>query len=81
MSDPLLCPASELPVNHPQIEDRLLWDFCAKTYREWFEEGAEEFPHAERELEEAFGKPPLRMPDTFEELLTACRKDCGCIYR
>jgi kinetochore protein NDC80 len=55
VSDPLLRPASELPVEHPRIEDRLLWDYCSRAYTEWCD-GAEQFPQAERELREAYGE-------------------------
>ncbi len=55
-SDPLLIPANQLPLDHPNLEDRLLWDFCSSTYRAWFDDGAEEFPDQQQELEEVFGK-------------------------
>lgn len=55
MSDPVLTPAKDLPIDHPYLEERLLWDFSSKTYKQWFDGGAEEFPEAEQELEEVFG--------------------------
>lgn len=54
-SDPLLCAPSALPVNHPQIEERLLWHFTSNMYYEWFHNGSGHFPEAERELEEGYG--------------------------
>lgn len=41
--------------DHPNFEDRLLWEFSSKTYQQWFDGGAEEFPEAEAELEEMYG--------------------------
>jgi kinetochore protein NDC80 len=54
--DPLLTPAIELPLDHPNLEDRLLWEFSSKSYKEWFDGGAEDFPELERELEEVYGR-------------------------
>lgn len=56
VSDPLLTPAKDLPIDHPNLEERLLWDFSSKTYKQWFDGGAEEFPEAEQELEEVYGE-------------------------
>ena len=59
VNDPLLLAAKDLPIDHPLLEDRLLWDFSSKTYREWFDGGAEEFAEAEQELEEVYGELAL----------------------
>nr|XP_018265782.1 STE/STE20/PAKA protein kinase [Kwoniella dejecticola CBS 10117]OBR87940.1 STE/STE20/PAKA protein kinase [Kwoniella dejecticola CBS 10117] len=50
-SDPLLLPLHQIDLDHPNLEDRLLWDFASTTYDQWFDGGAEEFPEAERDLE------------------------------
>jgi kinetochore protein NDC80 len=60
-------PASELPLDHPNIEDRLLWSFVSRTYIRWFDGGAEEFPEQEQELEEVFDRLAA---STFEEAET-----------
>ncbi|BEI98500.1 hypothetical protein CcaverHIS631_0307990 [Cutaneotrichosporon cavernicola] len=56
VSDSLLCRASELSLQHPQLEERLFWDFVSETYTEWFESDVEEFGPAQRLLEEAYEK-------------------------
>ena len=67
MKDPFLVPISELSHDHPNFEDRLLWDFSSATYQQWFDQGAEEFPQAEAELEEQYSAcltSPLHAPRT-----------------
>ncbi|ODO03107.1 hypothetical protein I350_05952 [Cryptococcus amylolentus CBS 6273] len=54
MTDFLKLPASELPLDFPGMEDRLLWDFSSTTYAQWFDGEAEEFQEAEQKLEEAY---------------------------
>ena len=49
-------PASELELENPYIEDRLLWDFSSKTYQKWFVEGTDDFHEPEMELRENYGK-------------------------
>lgn len=61
VADPLLMPASEMPIDHPCIEERMFWEHASKAYTSWFDEGAEEFPEAEAELDEFYGKP-MRFP-------------------
>ncbi|KGB77905.1 kinetochore protein NDC80 [Cryptococcus deuterogattii 99/473] len=56
ISDPLMIPATELPLDYPNLDDRLLWDFAAKTYSQWFDGEAEEFDEAEQELEHAYDR-------------------------
>ena len=56
VTDPLRMPAKDWPLDHPGLEERLLWDFSRRTYSEWFEGGAEGFPEAEAELEEVYGE-------------------------
>ncbi|KAK8846723.1 hypothetical protein IAR55_005810 [Kwoniella newhampshirensis] len=56
ISDPLLMSAKDLPLDHPNLEDRLLWDFSSKTYSQWFDGGAEEFPDAEQELADIYDR-------------------------
>ncbi|KAL7424361.1 kinetochore-associated Ndc80 complex subunit ndc80 [Cryptotrichosporon argae] len=56
VNDVLLTPATELPLDAPNLEDRLLWHFTDRTYREWYHEGAEEFAAAEQELAEIFDR-------------------------
>lgn len=55
VSDPLLMPAADLPMDHPHLEDRVFWDYSSKTYTAWFDEAAEEFPEADAELDEFYG--------------------------
>lgn len=50
-------PASDMPIDHPCIEERMFWEHASKAYTSWFDEGAEEFPEAEAELDEFYGKP------------------------
>nr|XP_019008791.1 uncharacterized protein I206_06475 [Kwoniella pini CBS 10737]OCF47572.1 hypothetical protein I206_06475 [Kwoniella pini CBS 10737] len=54
ISDPILSLPTELPLDHPYLEDRMLWNFASKTYNQWFDGGAEEFPEAEQELMEMY---------------------------
>ncbi|OXC84438.1 kinetochore protein NDC80 [Cryptococcus neoformans AD1-7a] len=56
ISDPLMIPATELLLDYPNLDDRLLWDFAAKTYSQWFDGEAEEFDEAEQELEHAYDR-------------------------
>ncbi|WVQ85202.1 hypothetical protein IAT38_007367 [Cryptococcus sp. DSM 104549] len=68
INDPVLMPASELPVDHPNFEDRLLWDFSSATYREWFDAGAEQFDDAEQALQEVFDKKARTFVEDCEKL-------------
>lgn len=56
VGDPLLGEASSLPVDHPLLEDRLLWEYVSKMYDQWFRGDVEEFPEAVAELQEAYGE-------------------------
>lgn len=56
VSDPLLMPASALPIDHPQLEDRLGWDFISGMYTQWFRGEGDEFPEAHMELADAYGE-------------------------
>lgn len=69
VSDPLLMPASELPLDHPSIEERMFWDYSAKTYSAWFDQAAEDFPEADAELDEFYGEssgPSLSITDPIQ---------------
>jgi hypothetical protein len=35
----------------------MFWEHASKAYTVWFDEGAEQFPEAEAELDEFYGKP------------------------
>ncbi|KAL1408413.1 kinetochore-associated Ndc80 complex subunit ndc80 [Vanrija albida] len=75
VSDPLLWQANELPLDYPQLEDRLLWDFSSKMYKEWFDGVTDDdFSHGERELEEAFERITLASGEECERLETEVSK-------
>ncbi|WVO16742.1 hypothetical protein L204_104426 [Cryptococcus depauperatus] len=74
ISDPLKIPASELPVEYPNYEHRLLWDFSAKTYTQWFEGEVEEFTEAERELDQAYERMASSVTDEIQKLETEIQK-------
>lgn len=59
IDDPLLLPATEWPADHDMLEDRLLWDYVSKMYVQWFRGEGEDFPEAEQEMRDAYGKSPL----------------------
>jgi kinetochore protein NDC80 len=56
IEDPLLRQASQLPLDHPLLEDRLLWDYVSKMYIQWFRGDGEEFPEQQAELQDAYGE-------------------------
>ncbi|GMK53655.1 hypothetical protein CspeluHIS016_0102410 [Cutaneotrichosporon spelunceum] len=68
VSDPLLCRASELSLQHPQLEERLFWDFVSETYTEWFESDVEQFGPAQRQLEEAYDKIAMSSVEECDRL-------------
>ncbi|WWD22032.1 hypothetical protein CI109_106520 [Kwoniella shandongensis] len=74
ISDPLLTPVRDLPLDHPNLEDRLLWDFSSKTYTQWFDGGAEEFPDAEQELAEIYERMAVTTVDECAKLETTAQK-------
>ncbi|ORY22449.1 HEC/Ndc80p family-domain-containing protein [Naematelia encephala] len=65
VSDIILTPASELSIDHPNFEERLLWDFSSKTYSLWFHGAQEDFTEQEREMEEV-----------YEQLASATFEEC-----
>lgn len=66
----MACPASELPLDHPQKEDRLLWEFASKAYVDWFENLADDLSGAERELEEDFAQMAAASVEECNQLET-----------
>lgn len=74
MIDPLLIPATQLPLDHPLLIDRLFFDFASKTYLQWFDEGNETFEEAEREMEEIYDKLAQDTINECEELETGIQK-------
>lgn len=76
VSDPLLCAPNALPVNHPQIEERLLWHFTSDMYYDWFHNGTGHFPEAERELEEGYGEFASGVWLTTERISAATVAEC-----
>ncbi|KAK6904037.1 hypothetical protein I203_107551 [Kwoniella mangroviensis CBS 8507] len=73
ISDPILSAPHLLPLDHPHLEDRLLWDFASRTYDQWFDGGAEEFPEAEHELELMYDRMAMtavRESDKLEATFT-----------
>ncbi|WVW78773.1 hypothetical protein I302_100735 [Kwoniella bestiolae CBS 10118] len=74
ISDPILLSPHQLPLDHPNIEDRLLWDFASKTYDQWFDGGAEEFEEAERELEVLYDRMATTAVGESQKLETAYTK-------
>jgi hypothetical protein len=52
----MLREATVLPFDHPKLDDRILWDYAAKTYLIWFDQGSEDFPAEEEELRDYYGK-------------------------
>ncbi|OCF37610.1 hypothetical protein I316_00737 [Kwoniella heveanensis BCC8398] len=64
VTDPIFMSYDELPVDQPNIEDRLLWIFAFKTYQQWFNGAIEEFSDLEQELEEIYAR---LMSDTRKE--------------
>ena len=46
---------SDLHLDDPYLEDRLLWDFSSKTYQQWFVEGTDDFHESEIGLRESYG--------------------------
>ncbi|RXK42235.1 hypothetical protein M231_00593 [Tremella mesenterica] len=74
VSDPMLMPARELPLDYPNLEDRLLWDFSSKAYQQWFDDGAEEFTEAEQELEEMFDQMTQATFEECEKMETELQK-------
>ena len=61
VADPLRMPVRDLPLDFPNIENRIVWDFISKTYYDWFEHGTEEYPEAEMEAEEVYGERVYEM--------------------
>lgn len=72
--DPLLRPASQLPLDDPLLVDRLFWDFASKTYNLWFDHGVETFEDAEREMEDIYDKLAQDTVNECEELETEIQK-------
>ncbi|OCF76626.1 hypothetical protein I204_02324 [Kwoniella mangroviensis CBS 8886] len=70
ISDPILLSPSELPLEYPLLEERLLWDFVSKTYDQWFDGGAEQFPEAEMELERIYERLSKTNTDRSNSLET-----------
>ncbi|WVQ68950.1 uncharacterized protein L199_007159 [Kwoniella botswanensis] len=68
ISDPILLAPHLLPLDHPHLEDRLLWDFASKTYDQWFDGGAEEFPEAEHELELMYDRMSITAVKEIDKL-------------
>ncbi|KLT39875.1 hypothetical protein CC85DRAFT_278660 [Cutaneotrichosporon oleaginosum] len=82
VSDPLLCHASELSLQHPQLEERLFWDFVSETYAEWFEGEVEEFETAQRQLEEAYGESLLAATvDGSDRIAASSVEECSRLER
>ncbi|WWC87195.1 uncharacterized protein L201_002081 [Kwoniella dendrophila CBS 6074] len=74
ISDPILLDPRQLPADHPNLEDRMLWDFASKTYDQWFDGGAEEFPEAEHELELMYDRMAVTAVDESQKLETTFAK-------
>ncbi|OCF41822.1 hypothetical protein I317_04332 [Kwoniella heveanensis CBS 569] len=73
-SDPVLMSWEDLPLDYPNLEDRLLWNFACKTYDQWFNGAIEEFSEAEQELENIYGRMMTTSSKEREKLEMAVQK-------
>ncbi|ORX34350.1 HEC/Ndc80p family-domain-containing protein [Kockovaella imperatae] len=74
VADPLRMPAKDLPLDSPNIETRLVWDFLSKTYLQWFEFGLEDFPEAEMEVMEVYDRMTQAALEQCEKVETEVQK-------
>ncbi|WVQ97786.1 hypothetical protein IAU59_004900 [Kwoniella sp. CBS 9459] len=74
ISDPILMPYDNLPLDYPNLEDRLLWNFAYKTYDQWFNGAIEEFSEAEQELNDIYGRMMKTSIQECERLETEVQK-------
>ncbi|WVF70099.1 hypothetical protein IAT40_004887 [Kwoniella sp. CBS 6097] len=68
ISDPIFMPYDNLPLDSPNLEDRLLWNFAYKTYNQWFNGAIEDFSEAEQELESIYGRMMITSSKERERL-------------
>jgi len=50
---------ASIPLDHPHLDDRILWDHSSRTYLAWFDQGQENFAAEEQQLEEFYGVSPV----------------------
>ncbi|WRT65058.1 uncharacterized protein IL334_002000 [Kwoniella shivajii] len=74
ISDPILMHPSQLAMDHPYLEDRLLWNFVSTTYDQWFDGGAEEFHEAESELKKMYDRASSATSEKVADLEAQVQK-------
>lgn len=56
MSDPIMTPVKDLPITYEFIEDRLLWDYMARSYYNWFNHSMDDDIEAQADIEDMYGE-------------------------
>lgn len=55
MSDPIMMPIQNLAPDYEFYEDRLLWEYMARSYSSWFNHSMDDDVEAQASFEEAYG--------------------------